>query len=285
MMPLSTGATMNRGLISLNSVTISGGGLVDSYDSGQGAYGSSNHGSNAQVATNLTTNGSVVVTGSGILRGAAYVAPGGSASNAVSVSGGGVYTGTTQVMSNAISTPTITVPNVGSSQGSVNVGYGTTTYNSSMHVSSLTVGGGGTLRISGNITIVCDGQFSSGNGATIEILPNSSVKLYCSGATVNGGSAIVDGANQSRMTLFNTGTSQVTVSNGATFNGVIMSPRGAVSVSGSGVVYGAILGSSLSVTGSGVVHQDTRISSGTDSVALPGTTGAITYSTRWAPPF
>ena len=285
MMPQTTGASMTMGVISLSSVTISGGSLVDSFDSGQGAYGASNHGSNAQVGTNLTTNGSVVVTGSGILNGSAYIAPGGNPSYAVSVSGGGIYSGSTQVMANAISTPTITVPNVGASQGSVNVGYGTTTYTSNMHVSSLTLGGGGTLRISGNITIVCDGQFNSGNGASMEILPGSSVKLYCSGATINGGSAVVDGLNQSRMTIFNTGNGAVTVNNGAIYNGVIMSPRGPVSVYGSGVVYGAVLGSSLSVTNSGTVHQDTRITSGTDNVPIPGSSGATTYLTRWALPF
>ena len=285
------GGTASQGVFANGSLTLSNNGLVDSYDSGVGAYGGGNRGQNAHVATNLTSNGAISVGNGADLYGNVSVAPGGNLSQTVSLSNNATYTGTTQALSAAVPLPTITAPDLGAAQPAFNLSNGANgTISGSVHLADLNLSNNAHLTISGNVTIVCDGQVSIGNGSVLEILAGASLKLYCkAGATLsNNATAQVNGANLSRLTLYNIGNSGVNVGNGAVFSGVIIAPNAAVTMSNNATVFGLCLAGSISVGNGAGLHEDVRITGGADPVTVPGWTGSTTpggYGVRWLAPF
>ncbi len=277
-----SGSTVASGVIVSTTATIAGGSTLDSYDSTLGPYGSGNSGSKANVSTNWTQPNAVTVSGGGHLKGSVSAAPGADVTKTVKVSGGGTYTGATSLMSAPVAMPTITVPDLGAAQGATTYGYGTRTLSQNLHVASLTLNGGGTVKISGNVVIVTEGAFAVSNGATLEVLPNSSLKVYCKGTlSLNGGSStyfVVDGQNLDRLTLCNVGATPVSLSNGSTLTGVVISPNAQVNITGNFNMCGAVIAKSLSIDNGGFFHEDTRITSGTDSIPL---SGSGTPKLRW----
>jgi hypothetical protein len=275
------GITAASGLIVATTVSISGGSTVDSFDSTLGPYGGSNSGSNAHVATNSTAAGTIALDGGAYLKGSVMAGPGANVATVVS-NNWCTYTGTTTAMTAVVPMPVITVPNLGAPQSAVTYGYGTTNLSSSMHVASLTLNGGGHVQVHGDVVVVTDGAFTVSNGASIEIMPNSSLKVYCSGAmTLNGGTAssqYVDGLNLDRLTYYNVGTTAVTLTNGASMYGVLISPNAPVSMTGGFSMCGAVIAKSLTIDNGSFFHEDVRITSGTNPVALSGTG---TPKVRW----
>jgi hypothetical protein len=278
-----SGSRVSSGVVVSTTVSISGGSALDSYDSTLGPYGSGNSGSNAHVATNSTQAGAVALSGGASLKGSVSAAPGAIVATVVS-NNWCTYTGTTTIMPSTIPIPAITVPNLGGTPAAVTYGYAGATVSSNLHASSLTLNGGGTVKISGNVVIVVDGAFNVSNGATLEVLPNSSLKVYCSGGiALNGGTtstAGVDGQNLDRLTLYNVGATTVTLSNGSKLNGVVVSPNAAVSVTGGFNLCGAVIAKSLTIDNGSFFHEDVRITNGTDSIPLSG--GGATNKARWA---
>jgi cytoskeletal protein CcmA (bactofilin family) len=258
------------GLVTSGNVTLNGGTLIDSYDSSKGSYGGTNIGSQATVATNSTSNGTVTISG-GTVKGSVYVGSGANPANAITLNGSGSISGSKTALTQSMTIPTPTAPTgMGNSVGSVNYNSGTnTTLSSNLHCGSLSLSNA-KLTISGNVTIYCEGSFNVNSGSTVEVLTNSSLTIYFTqGMSVNA-NAIVDGANLSRSKFVNLGTSSVNMNSGSSLTGAIVSPNGDVNINNSGVVYGAIVAKDLSINSSGVFHQDVHISNGTDPVILNG---------------
>ncbi|MCY2928655.1 MAG: hypothetical protein NTV86_04015 [Planctomycetota bacterium] len=279
------GGGVTYGIATPTTVTVGGGSRVDSFDSTLGAYGGSNVGSQATVATNSTASGAVAVSGGSTVQGSALVGVGGNPSTVVSVSGGGSMTGTKTAMTQAMTLPTVTSPTgMGSSTGNVSYGNGGTfLLSSNMHVTNFTVAGGVKLQVSGNVTILADGPVTVGNGATVEILPGASLKFYFNNTlTLNGGMANkVNGANLSRMQFLNLGTGAVSLGGGGALTGVILSPNGTVTMNGGFQLYGAMVAKSLSVTNGAAFHEDKRITGGADPVTT-GSGSAKPRATGWS---
>jgi hypothetical protein len=258
------------GLVTSGNVTLNSSGTIDSYDSSQGSYGGTNVGSQATVATNSTSNGTVTLNSSGKIKGSVYVGPGANIANAIS--GSGTITGSKNTLAKSMTIPTPTAPTgMGSSVGSVNYNSGTNiTLSSNLHCSGLSLSSA-KVTISGNVTIYCEGSFNVNSGSTVEVLTNSSLTIYFTqGMNVNA-NAIIDGANLSRSKFVNLGTSSVNMNSGSSVTGAIISPNGDVNINASGVVYGAIVAKDLSINSSGLFHQDVHITNGTDPVVVGGT--------------
>jgi hypothetical protein len=285
-----SGSTISSGVIVATAVSISmeprpssmsPGATIDSFDSTLGPYGSGNSGSNAHVVTDSTQAGAVSIGTWSYLNGLVAAGPGTDVTKTVSISMGGTYTGTTTTMSATVPMPTITVPNLGATQAAVSYATGSTnTLSQSLHVASLSVGTGGKLKISGNVVVVTDGAFTVNTGANLEVLPNSSLKVYCQGGiTINTGAAnVVDGQNLDRLTLYNVGTTPVTLMGGGSLYGVVISPNAPINVTTGFQLCGALVAQSLSLTSGTAIHEDLRITSGIDSIVLGGTG---TPKARW----
>jgi hypothetical protein len=278
------GSAIANGIVSNGSITMGTTAIVDSFDSSRGGYGGSNVGTNSHVVTNATAVGSVSLGTGARLAGNVAVAPGGNPAQTVSVGTGATYTGTTKVMANPIAMPTVTVPNLGATGGAFSVPTGgNAVISSNMHVSSLSVGTGGTLKISGNVVIVTEGNFSVGTGAQVQVQGNSTLTLYCKGAlTFSTGAdnkAVADNANLSALTIYNLSTTDVQVGTGGALYGVLISPQAGVVASTGFRLYGAVMAKSLTLGTGCAFHEDTHITSGGDPVQIPG--APTTYATRW----
>ncbi len=110
---------VNKGISVVSTVVLATGTTVDSYDSSLGAYGGSNVGSAARVATNSTQTGAVNLGTGAKISGNAYVGPGSDPNKVVKLGTGAKVTGTKENLSSAQAMPTIPVPDLGATQPGV----------------------------------------------------------------------------------------------------------------------------------------------------------------------
>ncbi len=264
------------------TLTLSNGALLDSYDSGLGNYGGSNVGSAAQITTNSPSAGTVSVTGGSRLAGTVYAPPGADPTQTVSVVWC-TYTGTTQNQTAMVSAPTISVPDLGASIGNKTYPGGVQgTLGANMHCNNFTLGNGVTLTITApNVVIVSEGNFSVGGGSVISVQSGASLKVYCKGALTidTGADNKVAGDNLSRLTFYNLSTTAVNLTGGGTFQGVLISPNANVAATNGFRLFGAVISKSITLGGGCAFHQDLRITSGTDSVSVAG--AGSSYRIKW----
>jgi hypothetical protein len=148
---------------------------------------------------------------------------------------------------------------------------------SNVHCTSLEIKSNATIQIQGNVTIYVEGDVSIWHKAGIEILPNSSLKLYFTGGMdiSEHSDCIVDGANLSRLQYISLGTRPITLGDDSSTQGVIIAPYAPVQMSGEFQLYGAVVAKSVTMTDASV-HQDKRITNGTDPVTLGPTKPRVT---------
>jgi hypothetical protein len=134
--------------------------------------------------------------------------------------------------------------------------------------SSFSIGGSGHLDIKGPVDIIVTGNTSVGGSGYVAIggtgAVNPSLNLYCPGTIDLGGSGMVNNTSLPiNTTIWGTkpaGSVQtVTVGGSAAFKGTIYAPNGNISVTGSGGVYGALIGNTVTLSGSGDVHFDVQL--------------------------
>jgi hypothetical protein len=153
---------------------------------------------------------------------------------------------------------------------------------SNRHIDNLTLSNGGTINISGDVTIQADGPISISQNAQIHVLPGASLKLYFkSSLTVlnNGAALVVDGLNLSRLQVLGLGTGTVLLTN-ASMLGVLIAPNSPLVMSSGSEVFGAVVAKSVTMSGGGI-HQDQRITSGTDVVNIGATQPSKPKATGW----
>jgi hypothetical protein len=280
-----TGSTITVGMIALatsgTTVTMNKYAVIDSYDSSLGAYGGSNVGSAATVTTNSPADSTVTVGADARLAGNVTAGPGANTTLAVSVSGG-TYTGTTTAQTQATPTPTIVVPDLGPAGGALNYPSGAEgTLGTNLHCASVNLQTDAKLTITGNVIIVSDGNFIMNTGAKLTVNPGCSLKVYCKGSLNMNTSADnrPTGQDNSRLTFYNLGTSDVVFNTGGSFQGVLIAPNAAVKLNTGFQLFGAVIAKSLSLNTGCAVHQDLRITNGIDAVGIPG--AVSNYRVKW----
>lgn len=236
----------NYAVLAKNSITINGVPTVDSYDSRNGAYGGSNRGSEAHIATNGTANSSINVIGTSTVNGSASVGPQANTATAISVTGGSSITGTKSALAEAVDVPTETTSV--SSSGALTVGQNQTTTLSAgtYHYSSLTI---------------------SGNGARAGRLDvTGPVKIYVSGSVDIAGSGIVSANNlPSNVVIYVTQASNVSIRGTSNFYGGVYAPLSDVNVSGTPSFFGAVVANNYTQQGTGQLHFDKAMTQFTGS--------------------
>jgi hypothetical protein len=285
----TTNGSGYAGLVAKSTITLSGTGTLDSFNSAlytniaasadytayTSAYGT---GTNA-IAETLSTSSAAIYLGpkgSGHIYGQAITGPGGT----VSVTGGGAGVGPTSstgvqsgwTNNNANFQMTdIGVPNTtnGSwftsmpSAGAIKPVTNQYTYlfrdgnyyiNGSINLS----GGTTTMGVSGNVVLYLTGSFTIANSAYVYIAPNSSLTLYLGGNFTNSGAGTINAnGSTSAFTLYGLSTcTDIELNNGTAFVGTINAPEAAVNVTGNGGMYGQVFGNTISISGSGSVHYD-----------------------------
>jgi len=255
------------GIIGGTSVTISGG-TIDSYNSNSGPYG----GANIDSTANIQSNGS---GGTAInLSGGAQVD--GNASAVGSVSGcSGRVTGTCTNGVASIPIPSVSCPAGFSSASDVPVSPGT--YTAGTGVLSMNAGSTLTLN-SANSPF----RFSSATLRSVVTIPAGSghIDIYLSGTLTIQSGGLINNLTQdpSKLTIWGCGASATAwnIQAGSASYMAIYAPTHAVTLSGSGAFYGALVGASFTNSGGANFHYDESLASVPSVVLIPGSWTEIT---------
>ena len=236
--------------IGLNFVNISGGSYTNSYDSSSGAYDAQEAGAQGTVCS----NGNISLSGGlTVVNGDAHPGPGYSTSE----TGGASVSGSTKALTNAMVEPAVdpgdaatvndnsTIPltargnNPLDSHGNfvVQGGDSITLSPGTYYFSTLTLGGGSPMTITGKTLIYVTGKVDVSGGSMVNTsqIP-ANLQLYPMGTT-----CVLSGASQTYA--------------------VVYGPTAAISrTGGTSDFFGTMVGLSLTLSGGGGLHADTAIS-------------------------
>jgi len=224
-------------LVGINSVSLSGVGLIDSYDSSLGPYNAATAGNKAVVVS----NGNITLTGSPLIKGDANPGPGGL------VIGTPQVTGSTSALSAPLIFPMPTVDpayNNGainkylSGSGDFAMGKSRTyTLTSGVYsVRNVTMNSTAVLNISGDVTLYVSGNMSLSGG--VNVLGNQ------------------PGNFKIRMVTANT---SVSMTGNTALYADLYAPGSTVTIGGNGDFYGTVVGKTLSLSGRAGIHYDETI--------------------------
>jgi Flp pilus assembly protein TadG len=238
------------GLIGLEGVTFKGHATA-SY--------SSTGGSGSTSAGSIASNGAISVGGSSTVNGNVYLGPGGSVS-------GGNITGTTTNLSSPLSFPNgsadpygptnndnIQIPNLAMAGTSFNLGNNksVTIPGGNYYFNDFNMGGGSSLNVTGPTTIYCYGSFTmSGNTSTFSSIPGN-LKIVMVPNPFTGAAP-----------------GSVSIGGGGTLYASFYAPQSDITMSGSGDLYGGVLGKTFSMTGTGSIYYDTALDANGGTISL-----------------
>jgi endonuclease G len=252
-------------LVGLEGVTISGAAYADSYDS-NGGYPATK-GSLA----NVLSNGAITVANSGavwgnvrstragvVISGTSKVTGNATAGTTVSRSGSGVVGG--KITNNALA-PIVTLPAVPacgppySSNSGISGAY---SYNANT----------GDLTLSGvNVATLANGAYCFHNLTLTNIAQlkvNGPVIIKLTGALNVGGASSFSNTTgipaNLRILSSYSGSSGMTINNGANNYMMVYAPQTEVSISGVARLFGSVVGKTITVVNSGAIHYDTELS-------------------------
>lgn len=253
-------------IIGLDSVSITGSGLVDSYDS-TGGYPATK-----TSLANVLSNGTITLSNSGkvfgnvrstranvVMSGASQVTGNATAGTTVSLSGSAIVSGTTtnNQLAPVMSLPA--VPACGPPYSSSSGISGTFTYNSS--TGDLTLGGVNIATLANGT--YCFHNLTLTNSAQLKV--NGLVVIKLTGTLNAGGASIINNTtgipSNLRILSSFTGANGVVLGNSANSQLVIYAPGTSVSISGAAPLFGTVIGKSVTISTSGMVHYDIRLKS------------------------
>ncbi len=273
-----------NGIVAKGTVTFSGSANIDSYDSSLGDWNAStNRSDQATVASNTV----VQVLNSADIYG--YVATGGTQPN---VGGSGRIYGATSTSTPKVDPSRVrldfnanlvdaTAPTTSAySLGAYAPGAGTNLPRVGdvpgangrylYTCTSLSLGGSANLNIKGPVDIIVTGNISVGGSSYLSVggsgSTDPSLNIYCPGTISLGGSGMINStADCGKVTIWGTAptgsTQTLDIGGSGSFKGTIYAPNGNINLNGSGDMYGAVIGNTVTVGGSGVMHYDVQLAS------------------------
>jgi hypothetical protein len=240
------------GIIGLNSVSLSGGGVFDSYDASQGSYASQLSGKPyARSDGDIQSNGNISLSGAAAIYGDATPGLGMAVTGKVA----NVHGSTAPASKPIVANPYVyapTVPSSGAFSGSKSFTAGTYRF------STFTVPGGKSVTFSGAVELWVDGKFTiSGSGygalnpgATL-VIHHGSGDFVCS-----GGGIINKNQRPSNLTVYSASTTKTDISGSAGFFGTIYAPLANLVCSGGAGLFGGCTNKTIVISGGAGIHYD-----------------------------
>ncbi|MCH8315787.1 MAG: fibro-slime domain-containing protein [Planctomycetes bacterium] len=157
--------------------------------------------------------------------------------------------------------PTIEVPADLAARPNVGIrtytGNNTFTLNSDLHCNELLINDDATLRIDGNIRILCRTLFQMKDDASISFTTGSSLVLYTLGGVSIQDSTINSGSNDPTVfTIYHLGNTDILIADGAEVIATIVAPNAGLRIKDKSNFYGTYEGQTLNVANSGGFHLD-----------------------------
>jgi Tfp pilus assembly protein PilX len=274
-------STWVRGITLKNTITMSGGGLIDSFNSGDpfkstnGVYDSTKRQSHGDVAT--TSSGNSNLNSTYVYGSLAY--SGSAVKNTTNVQGtiSTPFNATIPATSDPNWTTGMWDSSITQVNGTVTLTAGTQSSPTRYKLSQINISGSNVLTLAPNaggtdsyIEIWVTGKMTTSGSAYITQDPKVHVTYWVDNdITLSGSSYLNQSGLAQNVTINGVGTGhKTTISGGAVFVGVIDAPGFDVTVSGSGGVSGALIANSLNISGGASFHYDEALNTNGGSSAI-----------------
>ncbi len=230
--------------------------VIDSYNSTQGAYGTSNNSSNAVITVNGKKKDNITLSDNAIVKGDAYIGPGSNINESIVLSSGAQITGTKGTLDEKIDMPNFSRPFGGSHEGIYKLsGSSTQTINSDHYFDKLELRNSSTLKIDGNVTMLVRKKMTVDADAKLEILPNSTLDLYLRDNAEISGTLNMTTGNPDNLRIYMIKNKKTfSMFDSATVYAVLQNPKGNIWTSANSQFFGKMKGEELQ--GSGAIHID-----------------------------
>ncbi|HWE98154.1 MAG TPA: pilus assembly protein TadG-related protein [Tepidisphaeraceae bacterium] len=228
-----------HGIVGLNGITMSGTAYTDSYDASVAAYAAGSAGNLGSISSN-----SNIALATASVHGSALAGIGDSVS-------GGTVIGTRGSVTTPLVGPAVSVGNYATTNDNANV----TAYMSS---GSFSIGGSTAATMPGGNYYFKDFLMSGTSTLTI----TGPVTIYVTGQVNLSGSVNTPSNLPSSLKLEVASTQDVVLSGSTKFFMDVYAPQSAVTVSGTGGLFGSVVGSTLSLSAGSAIHYDTSLNSG-----------------------
>ena len=247
-------------LSSADEILFENNAMADSFDSRLGPYGGGNVGAEAVLSTNSISNAKVRLKNDSIVNGDVLAGPGANTSAVIKIQNNSVVTGNVGALSAVAVMPTVSAPSdVGPDLGNLTLSAGTTLWASNLHFQDVSVSGTAVIEISGDVTVLCDGEAEFLNSAQLRLLPESSLSIYFrervqfrDDTRIN-----VNTADPTRLTIYMLGTDDhLDLKEDAQVYAIGINPTGKLHVKNTSDFHGAYVGREIHVSDSGALHQD-----------------------------
>lgn len=256
-----------NGAFGKDSVTFSGGGYFDSYDSRIAPWAFATHLPHGVVGTNSTASGAVTVGSNAAIYGDVAIGPNGTPNTVVRASGVPGVTGTITPEENLKDLTPIVDPGGGTSIAITGGTTGQNIYSGTYRASDLTLGGSNFINIMGNVTIYVTGNVSLTSKSYISIASGSSLKLVVAGSvSINSSGTSNQSQQPQNLIIYGTQTcTSMSFGGSAYLFAAVYAPNAAISYSGSSGMFGSLVGRSVSVSGQGSLHYDKALEDVTET--------------------
>lgn len=247
----------NNAAFGNSSVSLAGITLVDSYNSSLGPYSALLAGDKGDIGTNNI----LTMTGNASVKGDALVAPGGSASGVEPrITGELFYAGSPTVLDPVILPDYLSSAPI-SPDLSLTSSAAATLPIGNYHYQNISITSGGVLTLSAGTNIYVSQQISVTGGSS-RIICGSDVKLYIRGTANFAGQGITNSTGiPGDLQIYGLGSgTTISYSGGSNFYGTIYAPECSISTSGNSSIFGAIVGNTVTLTGTGALHYDESLS-------------------------
>ena len=270
-----------RGITLKNTITMSGGGLIDSFNSSDpfkstnGAYDSTKRQSHGDVAT--TASGNSNLNNTYVYGGLAY--SGSAVKNTNNVQGtiSTPFNATIPATTDPTWTSGMWDSSVSQVNGTITLTAGTKSAPTRFKLSQINLSGSNVLTLAANsdgtdsyVEIWVTGKMTTSGSGYITQDPKVHVTYWVDNdITLSGSSYLNQSGLASNVTINGVGTGhKITISGGAAFVGVFDAPGFDVTVSGTGGVSGSLIGNSLNISGGASFHYDEALNTNSSSSAI-----------------
>lgn len=269
-----------RGITLKGTVTMSGGGIIDSFNSSNsfkstnGQYDSLKRQSHGDVAT--TTSGNSNLNNTYVYGSLTY--SGSAVKNTNNVQGtiSTPFNATIATTSDPAWTSGMWDSSVSQVNGTATLTAGTQSSPARYKLSQINVSGGNVLTLAANssgtdsyIEIWVAGKMTTSGSGYITQDPKVHVTYWVDNdITLSGNSYVNQSGFASGVVINGVGSHNMTVSGSAAFTGVVDAPGFSLTVSGSGGVNGAIIANSLTISGGAGVHYDEALNTNSASSSI-----------------
>jgi len=273
--------TFSMAVFGVDKVSVGNNGIMDSFNSTEGAYGGSNINSNGDIATDSIDSGAITIGGTASVSGDATIGPGGDTEVAI-VAPDGTLSGDQLVAPSSEAPEAELAPTGLTARADIS---GSATISASGVYDNISAGRNDIITIDSDVTLYVTNALSLGRDSRIDIINGATVRIYLGSTllSLDQGSRINNvSENPLKFGLYGTpefvdpgaDSAGVQIDQGSVFYGTIHTPTASVEIGLNATVYGAIIGNKVDIGNGGAVHFD-------EALLESGGVGSPTYTVSY----